>query len=88
VKLVPPLSPATDPVGVDPEPTQLDEEHVLEPLSGGDPDQMQPDDPIVVDATGRLWRVRHRPAWTRMLAGAAPVLLGVLLVALLFVLRV
>jgi hypothetical protein len=46
------------------------------------------DEPIVVDAAGRMWRVRYRPSWIRVLSRAAPVLVGVVLLALLLMLRV
>ena len=61
---------------------------MLEPLDGSDPAAAPNDDPIVVDAAGRMWRLRYRPVWTRALSRVAPLLLGVALLILLLVLRV
>jgi len=69
------------------EPTWLDAEHMIEPLDSADLEPLA-NDPIVVDAKGRIWRVRYRPAWTGVSTWAAPVLLAMVLVALLLVLRV
>lgn len=71
-----------------PEPGWLDEHHVIEPLDMANPDEVAANHPIVVDATGRVWRVRYRPAWGGTLTRLAPVLLGVVLLALLLVLGV
>ena len=60
----------------------------MEPLDTADPLDVSASDPVVVDAMGRMWRVRYRPDWARTLTRAAPVLLGVVLLALLLVLRV
>jgi hypothetical protein len=38
------------------EPVPLDDEHYLEPLDAQEPSPA----PVVADARGRLWRVRHR----------------------------
>jgi hypothetical protein len=60
----------------------------MEPLDAVDPLEVPADEPIVVDAAGRMWRVRYRPSWIRVLSRAAPVLVGVVLLALLLMLRV
>jgi len=82
-----PIPPAIPDPGREPDPAWLDDEHVLEPLNGADPDEVASDDPIVVDATGRTWRLRYRPAWVRMLTWAAPMLVGLALLTLLLLLR-
>lgn len=61
---------------------------MIEPLDAADLPDVPANHPIVVDATGRMWRMRCRPAWVRILTRAAPVLLGVVLLVLLLVLRV
>lgn len=46
-----------------PEAQPLDDEHFLEPLDTGGADAHRSQDPIVRDATGRLWRLRRQPPW-------------------------
>jgi hypothetical protein len=47
----------------EPEPAWLDEDHALEPLDPLSAAEAGMKDPVVVDAAGRMWRLRHRPAW-------------------------
>lgn len=72
------LPPDADPLAAQPEPTQLDEEHVLEPVDDLDPDGATARDPVVVDTTGRMWRLRYRPAWLRWIAAASRLVRSVL----------
>lgn len=60
----------------------------MEPLDAVDPLDVPTDEPIVVDAAGRMWRIRYRPSWVRLLTRGAPVLVGVVLLALLLMLRI
>jgi hypothetical protein len=78
-----PPTPDHDRLSGEPGPTWLDEEHIIEPLDPADARKVPPNDPIMVDVTGRMWRLRYRPPWTGVLTRVAPVLLGVVLLLLL-----
>ena len=61
---------------------------MIEPLDAVDPDGVPASGPVVVDARGRMWRMRYQPTWSRAVTRAAPVIVGLVLLALLLVLHV